>query len=183
MHWLLINKSDAITHCLFTTSSSCKLCLPGLRWKYQNRTGKEQWDANYDVHTLTNCSMDLKSPGAYPNDVTNNSFGYMYFVEFQQQDRIYWKSRLIWRCVYRASYCNVLMTNEMHNYYSQFLFHSFLSALHVSHVSSRSSSGGRHNILYYPVQSVQLCSYKLDQATISVFILRFIAQKVCTVLC
>ena len=31
----------------------------------------------------------------------------------------------IWRCVYRASYCNVLMTNEMHNSYNQFLFHSF----------------------------------------------------------
>ena len=27
---------------------------------------------------------------------------------------------LIWRCVYRASYCNVLMTNKMHNSYNQF---------------------------------------------------------------
>ena len=43
------------------------------------------------------------------------------------------------------------MTNEMHNYYNQFLFHSFLSALHVSNESSRSSSGARHNILYYTV--------------------------------
>ena len=32
---------------------------------------------------------------------------------------------LILRCVYRASYCNVLMTKEMHNSYTQFLFHSF----------------------------------------------------------
>ena len=32
---------------------------------------------------------------------------------------------IFWRCVYRASYCNVLMTNEMHNSYNQFLFHSF----------------------------------------------------------
>ena len=64
---------------------------------------------------------------------------------------------LIWRCVYRASYCNVLMTNEMYNYYNQFLFHSFLSALHVSNESSRSSSGARHNILHYTVQSVQSC--------------------------
>ena len=32
---------------------------------------------------------------------------------------------IIWRCVYRASYCNVLMTNEMQNPYNKFLFHSF----------------------------------------------------------
>ena len=57
----------------------------------------------------------------------------------------------IWRCVYRASYCNVLMTNEMHISYNQFLFHSFLSTLHVSKESSRPSSGARHNILYYTV--------------------------------
>ena len=42
----------------------------------------------------------------------------------------------------------VLMTNEMHNSCNQFLFHSFLSALHVSSESSRSSSAARHNILY-----------------------------------
>ena len=65
---------------------------------------------------------------------------------------------LIWRCVYRASYCNMLMTNDMHSSYNQFLFHSFfLSALHVSNESSRSSSGSRRNILYYTVQSVQSC--------------------------
>ena len=40
--------------------------------------------------------------------------------------------------MYRASYCNVLMTNEIHNSYNQFLFHSFLSAVHVSNESSRS---------------------------------------------
>ena len=52
----------------------------------------------------------------------------------------------------------VLMTNEMHNSYNQFLFHSFfLSALHVSKESSRSSSEARHNMLYYTVQSVQSC--------------------------
>ena len=43
------------------------------------------------------------------------------------------------------------MANEMHNSYNQFSFHSFLSALHVSNESSRSSSGARHNILYYTV--------------------------------
>ena len=64
-------------------------------------------------------------------------------------------NELIWPCVYRASYCNVLMNNEMHNSYNQFLFHSFLSALHISNESSRSSSAARHNILYYTVQSVQ----------------------------
>ena len=32
---------------------------------------------------------------------------------------------LILRCVYRPSYCSVLMTNEMHSSYNQFLFHSF----------------------------------------------------------
>ena len=56
----------------------------------------------------------------------------------------------VWHCVYRASYCNVLITNEMHNSYNQFLFHS-LSALHVANDSSRSSSAARHNILYYTV--------------------------------
>ena len=39
----------------------------------------------------------------------------------------------------------------MHNSYNQFLFHSFLSAVHVSNESSRSSAGARHNILYYTV--------------------------------
>ena len=52
---------------------------------------------------------------------------------------------------------NVLMTNEMHNSYNQFLFHNFLSALHVSNESNHSSSGPRSNILYYTVQSVQSC--------------------------
>ena len=49
--------------------------------------------------------------------------------------------------MYRALYCNVLITNEMHSSYNQFLFHSFLSALHVSNESNRSSSGARPNIL------------------------------------
>ena len=46
--------------------------------------------------------------------------------------------------------CNVLMT-EMHNSYYEFLFHGFLSALHVSNESSLSSSRARRNILYYTV--------------------------------
>jgi hypothetical protein len=50
----------------------------------------------------------------------------------------------------------VNITNQMHNSYNQFLFHSFLSALHVSNESSRSSSGARYSILYCSwVQSVQ----------------------------
>ena len=53
--------------------------------------------------------------------------------------------------MYRASYCNVLINNEMHNYYNQFYSTVFLSALHVSNESSRSSSAARHNILYYTV--------------------------------
>ena len=32
---------------------------------------------------------------------------------------------LMWRCVYRASYCNVLMTNETHNSYTQFYYTVF----------------------------------------------------------
>ena len=48
-------------------------------------------------------------------------------------------------------YCGVLITNGMYSSYNQFLFHSFLSALHVSNESSRSSSGGQHNTLYYTV--------------------------------
>ena len=39
----------------------------------------------------------------------------------------------------------------MHNSFNQFVFHSLLSALQVSNESSRSSSGARHNILYYTV--------------------------------
>ena len=47
---------------------------------------------------------------------------------------------------------DVLMTNDKHRSYNQFLYHSsFLSALHVSNESSRSSSAARHNILYYTV--------------------------------
>ena len=40
---------------------------------------------------------------------------------------------------------NVLLTNEMHNSYNQFLLHSFLSAVHVLNESSHSSSGAWHN--------------------------------------
>ena len=50
---------------------------------------------------------------------------------------------------------NVLINNEMHSSYNHFLFHSFLSAVHVSNEFSRSSSVARQNILYYTVQSVQ----------------------------
>ena len=46
----------------------------------------------------------------------------------------------------------MLINNEMQNSYNQFLFHSFLSALHVSNESSRSSSGAQHNTLYYTVE-------------------------------
>ena len=46
---------------------------------------------------------------------------------------------------------NVLITSEMHDSFNQLLFLSFLSALHVSNESSRSSSAARHNILYYTV--------------------------------
>ena len=43
------------------------------------------------------------------------------------------------------------MTNEIHNSYNQFLFHSFVPALHVSNESSLSSSGALSSILYYIV--------------------------------
>ena len=48
-------------------------------------------------------------------------------------------------------FCNALMANDMHSSYNQYLFHSFLSALHVSNESSRPLSGAQHNILYYTV--------------------------------
>ena len=56
----------------------------------------------------------------------------------------------------KVTHSNVLMTNEMHNSYNQFLFRNFfLSVLHVSKEASRSSSGARHNVLcstvYYAV--------------------------------
>ena len=57
-------------------------------------------------------------------------------------------------CIILSKYsavCNVLMTNEMHNSYNQLLLHSFLSALHISNKTSRSSSGAGHSILYYTV--------------------------------
>ena len=46
----------------------------------------------------------------------------------------------------------MLMTNEMHNSYNQFLFHSFVSALHVSNESSRS----KH------VEQTENCEIKTD---------------------
>jgi hypothetical protein len=48
----------------------------------------------------------------------------------------------------------MLMTNGMHNSYNQFLFHSFLSVLHISTESTRSLSEAQLNVLYYTVQSV-----------------------------
>ena len=53
--------------------------------------------------------------------------------------------------LYSPLTCIVLISNEMHNYYNQFFIPQFLSALHVSNESSRSSSGARHNVLYYTV--------------------------------
>ena len=32
---------------------------------------------------------------------------------------------IIWRCVHRVSYCKVLISNELHNSYNKYLFHSF----------------------------------------------------------
>ena len=60
---------------------------------------------------------------------------------------------LIWRCVYRASYCKVLITKDMHNSYNQILFHSFLSALHVSNESSSSSSEAQKVSEWAPTSS------------------------------
>ena len=71
----------------------------------------------------------------------------------------------MWRCVYRASYCNVLMTNEMHKFLLSVFLFQFFSALHVSNESSRSSSGARHKLLYYAVvpncviQYIMPCSW------------------------
>ena len=56
----------------------------------------------------------------------------------------------------------VLINNEMHNSYNQFLFHSFLSAVHVSKESSRSLSGARHNTLYYTVQFSTIVQANLE---------------------
>ena len=38
---------------------------------------------------------------------------------------------LMWRCVNRASYCNVLMTNEMHNSYNQFFYSTVFCLLYM----------------------------------------------------
>ena len=50
-----------------------------------------RWDLirRLKVNTLISYSMDLKRPGACPKNVMNNSFGYKYFVEFQQQGRVF----------------------------------------------------------------------------------------------
>ena len=60
------------------------------------------------------------------------------------------KRREIWHCVYYASYCNVLMTNEMHNSYNQFLFHSFcLLYMFQMHLVIHQQE---HSIIYYIIQ-------------------------------
>ena len=40
--------------------------------------------------------------------------------KFSSLQKCICESHQLWRCVYRASYCNVLMTNEMHSPYNQF---------------------------------------------------------------
>ena len=65
----------------------------------------------------------------------------------------------------------------MHNFHDQFLFNSFLSALHVSNESSRSSSGARHDILCYTAQSVQ------SRRRIQLLAGRLLSLTVPTVLC
>ena len=52
---------------------------------------------------------------------------------------------------------NVLMTNERHFLIINFYSTVFLSAQHVSNDNIHSSSGARHNVLYYTVKSVQSC--------------------------
>ena len=46
----------------------------------------------------------------------------------------------------KHSHSYVLMTNEIHRFLLSVFYSTFLSALHVSNQSSRSSSGARHNI-------------------------------------
>ena len=57
--------------------------------------------------------------------------------------------------IFRSYHVHRIELILIHNSYNKFLFHRFLSVLHVSNESSRSSSGARHNILrntiYYAV--------------------------------
>ena len=50
-----------------------------------------------------------------------------------------------------------LSLERNHNSYNKFLFHSLLSALHVSNESSRSSLGARHNVPNCVIRYIMPC--------------------------
>ena len=130
---LSVNHKVGLSVCLFRESrGTCKSLLPpisGLTLHFHFNTIPIRWSSDRILGNFYQrwCSSYTTHP--LPN-VCNSVLDF-------------------WRCVYRALYCNVLMTNEMHISYDQFLFHSFLSSLHVSNEASRSSSGAQHNIPYY----------------------------------
>ena len=79
-------------------------------------------------------------------------------------------------------YYNVLVPNQMHSSYNQFLFDNFLSALHVSNESSRSSSGARHNIVYYTVWYNRYNRYNRAVTFLCLYI-SVLGSPVCTSYC
>ena len=53
----------------------------------------------------------------------------------------------IWRCVHRASYCNVQTTKEMHSSYKQFFYSTVFSCCTCFERITRSSSGTLPGVL------------------------------------
>ena len=112
----------------------------------------ERWKVQFPVSALLNAYM--KRAVAYLNNWLHSHTAWFqdWSTDKVPSDQFTQVHRTLCHSTTFICQCyNVLMTNEMNNFYNQFLFHSFLSALHVSKDSSRSSSGAQHNILYYTV--------------------------------
>ena len=74
---------------------------------------------HFEATTYSNYDDTAEETNPVPSiSLSDNKFSTTHFS-------LIFKFPLIWRCTYRASYCNVLMTNEMHNSYNQFLSHNF----------------------------------------------------------
>ena len=91
------------------------------------------------LRRLTILLNTLKIPNPNIGADTDNhpiTYGFTESVPTKKKKK---KKAGIWHCVYRASYCNVLMTNEMHSSYNRFysavfcLLYMFRTNLVVHH--------------------------------------------------
>ena len=135
------------THTHIHTEDVITYCFPCKKWLHEQAPMlRYTYIAVWFISTLLSIYPKHKSP-TINTHVTHMNFNFLLHRNVVTLPECQYHVCVQGRHYYQKT--NVLMTNEMHNSYNQFLFHSFLSALHVSNESRSPSSGALHNILYY----------------------------------